>query len=153
MKEKDNVVFYPVDTLRRTPGIAERCDAGYIAKELEKRFPDEVFAVTQAEVNRSGVYNGKANAIEKALPFLGKLQGLPPYCDVRITVQTGKEKETVLVWVPLAWNGRFLGTCGGGSSTGGTGYLGRPDNTFQSFFKVPVDDGEREYGKRRCSTG
>lgn len=129
MKEKDNVVFYPVDTLRPTPGIAGRCDAGYIARKLAERFPGDGFTVTRAEVNRSGVYRGRANAIEKALPFLAKLEGLPPYCDVRLTVRTGKEKETVVVWVPLAWNGRFLGTCGGGTSTGGIGYFGKPDNT------------------------
>lgn len=129
MKEKDSCVFYPIDTLAESAETESRCTVAFLTKQLTRRIPDARFTVTSASVNRSGIYQGRANAIEKALPFLAKLRGLPPYCDVRITVQTGTELETIIVWVPLSWNGRFLGTCGGGTSTGGIGYFGKPDNT------------------------
>ena len=129
MNIKDEVVFYNITPFKETEDIKDRCNIDYIEKELKKLFPDDVFAVKSAIINESGKYQSKANAIEKALPFLAQLKGLPSYCDVRISLKTGDFYEDIIVWSPLKWNERFLGTCGGGTSTGGTGYFGKPDNT------------------------
>lgn len=133
MKEKDNFRFYDMSCFVPTQGIKERCRVSYLSDELKKRFPDETFTVTSAEINDSGIYRSRANIIERAFPFLAKLSGLPAYCDVRITVKTGKVKETIIVWTPLVWNDRFLGTAGGGTSTGGLGYFSKPDNTSRGI--------------------
>ena len=133
MKERDNVRFYDLTGIAETPGIRSRCNISCLTKALNARFPDDTFTVTSAELNDSGVYRSRYNIIEKALPFLSKLTGLPAFCDVRIKVNTGDFFEDIVVWVPLVWNERFLGTCGGGTSTGGLGYFGKPDNTARGI--------------------
>ncbi len=133
MKEKNNFRFYDMSCFVPTQGIKERCRVSYLSDELKKRFPDETFTVTSAEINDSGIYRSRANIIEKAFPFLAKLKELPDYCDVRITVQTGKVTENIIVWSPVLWNERFLGTAGGGTGTGGLGYFTKPDNTSRGI--------------------
>ena len=67
MKEKDNFRFYDMSCFVPTQGIKERCRVSYLSDELKKRFPDETFTVTSAEINYSGIYRSRANIIEKAL--------------------------------------------------------------------------------------
>ena len=129
MKIKDDVIFYDMTPFKETEGIKERCNIRYIEDELKKIFPDDTFSVKSSTINESGKYQSKANVIEKTLPFLAQLKGLPAYCDVRISLQTGEFFEDIIIWSPLKWNERFWGTCGGGTSTGGIGYFGKPDNT------------------------
>jgi Tannase and feruloyl esterase len=40
---------------------------------------------------------------------------LPPFCDVIVKVAGERHVTTVRIWVPLLWNGRFLGVGGGGN--------------------------------------
>ena len=129
MKERDNVKFFDMSGYKENAAARQRCTVSFLTDALKKRFPDDRFTVISAKINDSGVYQSRANTIEKALPFLSKISGLPSFCDVRIRVETGACSEEIIVWVPLCWNERFLGTAGGGTSTGGSGYFGRPDNT------------------------
>ena len=99
MNIKDDVVFYNIAPFKETEDIKDRCNIDYIEKELKKLFPDDVFVVKSAIINESGKYQSKANAIEKAFPFLAQLKGLPSYCDVRISLKTGEFYEDIIVWV------------------------------------------------------
>ncbi|MEE1758854.1 tannase/feruloyl esterase family alpha/beta hydrolase [Streptomyces sp. SP18BB07] len=55
--------------------------------------------------------------------------GLPPYCDVQVDLRTeGGHVSRIEVWVPLAWNGRFLGVTGGGNRTA-------PDYVFREYVR------------------
>ena len=133
MNAKNDIIFFDMSPYKETEGIRERCKAAYIEEQLQKRFPEDHFTVTYAAVNESGIYQSRQNLAEKIMPFLARLKGLPAYCDVRITLRTGDFSEDIIVWSPLKWNERFLGTCGGGTSTGGLGYFGQPDNTARGM--------------------
>lgn len=119
MKEKDRVIFFDPSALTPTEGLRTRADRAYVEAELKKRFPEERIAVRSVTVNETGVY-------QRAL---GKIRGLPPYCQVVAEHCTGKRTATITVWSPLAWNDRFLGTGGGGTATGGKSYITKPNNT------------------------
>lgn len=119
MKEKERNLFFNTSALTETKGLRSRANAGYIEGELKRRFPGEALSVRSISINESGVYKRA----------LGSIRGLPPYCEVVVAHCTGKRTAEVIVWSPLAWNGRFWGTGGGGTATGGRGYITPPDNT------------------------
>lgn len=123
VKEKDNIRFYDVSQLTETEGICRRAQAAYIEEQLSARFPGEGLVVKSVEINRRGQYKKFPHAIKQ----------LPPYCAVTLEHCTGKHTERIIVWSPLAWNDRFIGTAGGGTGTGGKQYIKRPDNTSRGL--------------------
>lgn len=133
MKEKDNIHFWDTSKLTETAGIRERCAATYLEAQLKSRFPEESFHVASVCVNESGTYKSKANLLLRLLSSFSPIKGLPPYCEVQIDHQTGKNTEYITIWTPLAWNDRFAGTAGGGASTGGIQYTTAPNNTQRGW--------------------
>ena len=112
---RDDNLFYDITTLSETPGIRSKANLSYIRSAL-KEPETEVVSVT---VNDTGIYQH----------LYRKITGLPPYADIRLRHITGRHAENIIVWVPLAWNNRFMGTGGGGTGTGGEQYITVPDNT------------------------
>ena len=133
MTEKDNIRFWDTAALTDTAGIRKRCDAAYIEAQLRHRFPGETIHLTSVTVNETGSYRSRANLLLKLLSGLSPIKGLPAYCEVQLDHQTGKFAEQIVVWSPLAWNDRFAGTAGGGTSTGGLQYITAPDNRVRGW--------------------
>lgn len=156
MRERDNIRFFDTSSLTETPGIRERCRVEYVQKALEARFPEEKFKVVSVNINESGNYKAKIHWFIKLLWNSGKVMGLPPYCEVLIEHSTGKETENIIVWSPLAWNDRFAGTAGGGTSTGGVTHIMAPNNgqrgwtlpfaVINGFTAATCDAGNAKYG-------
>ena len=113
--ERDNNLFYDCSSLRETPGIRQRAETEWLQCALE----DPDIRVVSVAINDSGNYKR----------LLGNITGLPPFVDVRLRHRAGVHEENIIVWIPLAWNDRFMGTGGGGTGTGGEQYITRPDNT------------------------
>lgn len=113
--EKNNNIFYDTSSLSQTPGIRRQADAAF----LQSALGDLDIKVISVSVMESGVYRRP----------LMKITGLPPFVEVQLKHRTGVHEETLIVWSPLAWNDRFIGTGGGGTGTGGVQYIMRPDNT------------------------
>ena len=133
MLEKDNVHFFDTSGLSETPGIRGRCNADYLTKALKARFPGEEFTVTRAEINDTGKYKSNVNILVKLLWAKTDLEGLPPFCHVVINHKTGTAEENIIIWSPLAWNDRFAGTAGGGSSTGSYSHITVPNNVSRGW--------------------
>ena len=108
-------LFYAVSTLSETPGIRGRANLSFISSALK----DTETEVISVSVNETGLYQH----------LFQRITGLPSYVDVRLCHRTGEHRENIIVWVPLAWNDRFIGTGGGGTGTGGEQYITVPDNT------------------------
>ncbi|WP_433940448.1 alpha/beta hydrolase [Paenibacillus lautus] len=114
----------------KTDRIEQLCKADYIEQQLKVRFPNEELKVTAAEINDSGVFE---NPLGRGLPpqyaAVFTSTNLPAYCDIRVERKTpGNHTEHIIVWSPLAWNGRFMGTAGGGNQTGGLFHIVQTDN-------------------------
>ena len=94
-----------------TEGLVERPGLEARARpELLQVAVDHLDRVTvrSVEVNRTGSYTSPQ----------GEVDDLPPYIDVRLHITSpGGHVAHVVVWAPLAWSGRFLGTAGGGNRT------------------------------------
>ena len=103
--ERDNNPFYDCSSLRETPGIRQRAETEWLQCALE----DPDIRVVSVAINDSGNYKR----------LLGNITGLPPFVDVRLRHRAGVHEENIIVWIPLAWNDRFMGTGGGGTGTGG----------------------------------
>ena len=156
MLEKDNVKFFDTSTLTETPGIRQRCDPQYLLDALKARFPGEKFTITRAEINETGIYKSKVNPLVKLLWAKTDLEGLPPFCHIEINHKTGSADENIIIWSPLAWNDRFAGTAGGGSSTGSYGHITVPNNVsrgwtipyalINGFTAAITDAGNEQYG-------
>lgn len=133
MAEKDNLHFWDTSSLIETPAIRQRCNPVYLEAQLKSRFPQETIRVASVSINETGSYKSQADFLLKLLTSLSPIKGLPPYCEVQLEHQTGRFSERVTVWSPLAWNDRFAGTAGGGTSTGGTQYITAPNNTVRGW--------------------
>ncbi|MFM5923481.1 MAG: tannase/feruloyl esterase family alpha/beta hydrolase [Novosphingobium sp.] len=75
--------------------------------------------VVSATVNSSGAYQlaPTPSELPQTIPSQ-PIEGLPPFCDVRIEWRgNGNPPAHITVWVPLEWNGRFIGTLGAGNRT------------------------------------
>lgn len=143
----------------KTDGVEQFCKADYIEQQLKARFPEEQLKVTTAEVNESGVYeNPLGNGLPPQYAAVFKSTNLPAYCDIRIERKTPVEHtEHIIVWSPLAWNGRFMGTAGGGNQTGGLFHIVQTDNTNRGmslpnavcngFTAATTDGGNQEIGR------
>lgn len=74
--------------------------------------------VTSVTINSSGQFQVPPAAPYDYFPAGGVIGDLPDYCDVRVeTVTPGGHIARFIVWVPLDWNERFLGTGGHGMRT------------------------------------
>lgn len=122
-KEKENIYFYDTSILPPTENISSRCERDYLQRELKKRFPDMDLHIESVVINKSGTYKKR----------IKKINNLPPYCEVKIHHCTGKHTEHIIIWSPFSWNGRFAGTAGGGTETGGEFYLTIPNNTVRGW--------------------
>lgn len=132
MAVKDEIRFYDVSALSVTPGIYDRCNAAYLQKQLEIRFPEEQFRVLHVLLNETGSYNSQDWPMSH-LRSRTQFDGLPAYCEVVINHITGAADENIIVWCPLAWNDRFTGTAGGGTLTGGFSHLVPPTNAIRDW--------------------
>ena len=156
MKERDNILFFDTSKLTETVGIRQRCNTSFVQKALESKLPKETFKVTAVTVNETGRYQAKLHWLIKLLWTSGKIEGLPPFCEVQIEHCTGKEWENITVWSPLAWNDRFAGTAGGGTCTGGVTQITPPNNgqrgwtlpfaVINGFTAATCDAGNEKYG-------
>lgn len=133
MKEREKIQFWDTSALTETAAMRERCDAAFIETQLKSRFPKEILRVLSVSVNETGVYQSKSGFLLKLLSGLAPIKGLPPYCEVQLEHQTGKFSERIVIWSPFAWNERFAGTAGGGTSTGGLQHITAPDNTVRGW--------------------
>lgn len=94
------------------PKVLSRCTKEEIGATVNTLNGVTIESVT---INRTGRYEvppspfGFPQYIE---------EDLPDYCEVLVhQANPGGHTAEVLVWVPLIWNGRFLGTGGGGNRT------------------------------------
>ncbi|MFC9981139.1 tannase/feruloyl esterase family alpha/beta hydrolase [Gordonia sp. NPDC127522] len=90
--------------------VLANCDVDTISAALAG-FPG--VTVTDVSVNRSGT----VEIPEHVLGIPGfTAESMPDYCAVHIErACSDKHTEKITVWVPLVWNGRFMGTAGGGN--------------------------------------
>ena len=98
------------------PGIRERCTADVINAALSA-FPD--ITVNEIILNETGSYIQKEYGAlpEMYVEFAKQPEdNLPPYYEVHLD-QAMKNGGTnhIIVYLPLSWNGRFLGTTGAGT--------------------------------------
>ena len=134
MLEREKIIFYDVESLKKTEGMESRCSKEYLTNKLNERFPEIEFGkiiVERVRMITDGTY--KAGERFKDRLFMKKLSGLPPFCEVYLKHATGKHFEEVYVFVPFAWNDRFAGTAGGGTGIGGYSYITRPNNTTRGW--------------------
>ncbi|BCW70702.1 MFS transporter [Arthrobacter sp. NicSoilB8] len=107
----DPTLWFPVDALTTSEDAESRCNTDVIQDAL-RSIPGAT--VTMVQINRRGVYQPPPGPFGSLPPETD----LPGFCDVRIDLESlGGHVEKITVWVPLAWNGRFLGTAGGGNRT------------------------------------
>ena len=132
MKEKNKNIFYDVKSLERTMDIEKHCNKGYLQKKLSKAFPNEKLTVVEAYINTSGKFINKSKGFLGSLLPINRVHNLPEFCHVVVEHSTGKFTEKIFIWSPVKWNDRFLGCVGGGTATGGEGYINAPDNTSRS---------------------
>ncbi|MFE5474119.1 tannase/feruloyl esterase family alpha/beta hydrolase [Nocardia sp. NPDC056541] len=101
-----------VPTSEPDPQVVHRCTEAVVAAALAEVSDASVVSVA---INRTGQLNVPASAI--GMPAFIE-QDLPGYCEVVVHQQDpGGHTVEIRVWVPLTWNGRFLGTAGGGNRT------------------------------------
>ncbi|WP_328813533.1 tannase/feruloyl esterase family alpha/beta hydrolase [Rhodococcus sp. NBC_00297] len=104
-----------VEHLARDPKVVDRCTPEGVAAGLAHLGGVEVVSVT---VNTSGRFQPPPPNMVLSIPPPPELVGLPDYCDVRIRhTGLGGHVADIVVWLPLDWNGRFLGCAGGGNRT------------------------------------
>ncbi|WP_326731744.1 tannase/feruloyl esterase family alpha/beta hydrolase [Streptomyces phaeochromogenes] len=97
--------WFPIADLTAPPGITDRCTPEAVRAAVAHI---EGVDVTSVTVNTSGRHDMEG----------GPVEGLPNFCDVRLRqISPGGHLVEITVWVPLAWNGRFMGTAGGGNRT------------------------------------
>lgn len=134
-------------------GIRERCAEAYIQEYLNSHVKMRGVKVARAVVNTSGVFDPPNLWGDSPGMSAPHYENLPVFCDVEIHHCTGKHTEVIWVWVPLAWNGRFLGIPGGGNRTAllndeSWDALGRmasmPMSIRNGFACVCSDGGNRE---------
>ena len=133
MLERDNVRFLDTDILHKTEDIYERASSSFVLQQLQQRFPSEVFEDVKVTLFDKGVYGRKPNLLEKMWGSETLITGLPDFYEVSLFHSTGKHREELIVWCPIAWNDRFAGTAGGGIGTGGRTYLTVPNNTSRGW--------------------
>lgn len=92
--------------------IADRCTVPLIQAALDDIPGAQVKSVS---FNRTGRVDVPENPAMMMPAFT--LEGVPDYCEVIVLKETNGTAARVVVRAPFAWNGRFLGTAGGGNRT------------------------------------
>lgn len=133
MNIRDDIHFFDMSRYTVTADIEKRANETYIRRELEKRFPTDVFTQITVTHNSTGEYRAKASWFEKLWGAGKPVTGLPEYYEVEILHKTGQHTEDLIVWSPVVWNDRFAGTAGGGTGIGGRNYLTKPDNCSRGW--------------------
>lgn len=99
-------------------GIEQRCTRDYLQKAIAHLGDVEVVT---ASIITAGQYEMPRPPYDlPGIPLPERLMvgDLPHFCDVQVHVRgPGGHVARVMVWVPLHWNGRFLGSVGGGNRT------------------------------------
>lgn len=91
--------------------VADRCTHAFISAAVD--LPR--VSVASVTINRTGQFQTPENPF--GFPAYVE-ENLPDYCEVIVHQATPSgHLAEVRVWVPLVWNGRFLGTAGGGNRT------------------------------------
>lgn len=113
---KDRWAYFTGKPLTQGPGIEARCTPEFLESALGHLGDIQV---AKAVINNSGHYVAvtHASGINGIAPEV-VVDQLPPFCDVEIHLAgEGGHVARILVWVPIDWNGRFLGAVGGGMRT------------------------------------
>ncbi|WP_051182018.1 tannase/feruloyl esterase family alpha/beta hydrolase [Nocardia vinacea] len=94
------------------PQVLQRCTKHAISAAVADL---EGVSIESVTINRTGQYHVPPSPF--GFPQYVE-ENLPDYCEVLVhQANPGDHIAEVLVWVPLVWNGRFLGTGGGGNRT------------------------------------
>lgn len=118
IKAVDFDMWMDLSDVKELEGLNEKCDRRYIEDYIYEHVKMRDVVVAKAEIIRDGEY--------RAPNLMGKMgemmppsvcSGLPEFINVEILHKTGKYQETIWVWIPFRWNGRFFGCCGGGNRT------------------------------------
>jgi hypothetical protein len=134
--------------------VLERCRAEAVQEAIAHL--DGADAVS-ATVNTTGQYQPPRLAWAPppgmSLPEPPLYTGLPDYCDVRVRkLSPGGHVAEIMVWVPLRWNRRFLGTGGAGNRTDPPWFflphdrvLMMPAAVRNGFATASTDGGSRDH--------
>ena len=97
--------------------LADRCSVDFLQAALS-HLPD--VQILSAEINETGQFTPPpSHLIPDYAPAPPVITDLPPFCQIIAVKRTdGGHVAHIPIWVPLAWNGRFLATGGMGSITG-----------------------------------
>ena len=97
--------------------ISDRCSIETLQDALSRIGDAEIVSVS---LNDTGEFTPpEPHWVPNLAPPLQKIGDLPHYCEVLVHKRTpGGHIAKILIWVPLAWNRRFLATGGMGSITG-----------------------------------
>ena len=97
--------------------LAARCTVDFLRPALS-HMPD--VEIISAQVNASGQFAPPpSHLVPDYTPAPPLIADLPPFCQILACQHTaGGHLEHIHIWVPLAWNDRFLATAGMGSITG-----------------------------------
>ena len=111
-------LFFFTHRLAASPAVADHCREGAIKSP-------EVFGVKITSVSAAPVTNFSASFPQIDPHPVLNIEGLS-FCNVSIHYTHPGQNDTIKVevWLPSQWNGRFMGTGGGGYTTGFA-----PDNT------------------------
>lgn len=97
--------------------IEARCTPEFLTQAVGRLGEIEIVS---ACVNTSGQHATVLPSISFSIPMPDPIvvSDLPPFCDVVVNARgAGGHIATITIWVPMNWNGRFLGTLGGGNRT------------------------------------
>lgn len=107
-----------VDTSGLPPAnLADRCSVDFLQAALS-HLPD--VEIVTAEINRSGQFAPPpSHLVPDYAPAPPLITDLPDFCQIVASKRTAAGHVAhIPIWVPLAWNERFLATGGMGSITG-----------------------------------
>ena len=131
MLEREKIIFFDTSNLTKTKEIEARTNCAWLRSALSDRDDLGEIVIDEVSVITDGIYHTKKGFLGKILGK--KLTGLPPFCEVKLRHKTGDFYEKIILWTPLAWNGRFATTAGGGTGIGGASYITIPDNTTRGW--------------------
>ncbi|MDO4555903.1 MAG: tannase/feruloyl esterase family alpha/beta hydrolase [Lachnospiraceae bacterium] len=107
-----------LEGVEEVEGIRDKCTIEYLQKYLDTHIKMRDVTVAVAEVKTDGTYTAPNLWGAMGAVFLPpQYTDLPSFCNIEIKHKTGQYTETIWVWVPLKWNGRLFGCCGGGNRT------------------------------------
>lgn len=140
----DDIVIIPDSNVTRWV----RVDEHPLREDVVARATVDVVATAVAHLGNVDVHSVRVNRSGSYDSPQGRVTGLPDFCDVELRIRNpGGHVAHVTVWAPLRWNGRFLGTTGGGNRTA-------PQWIQGDFQKSPtMVDGVRNGFAAACTDG